>query len=346
MTKINLEKLKEWINIIQKAVVFVAVFEAILVLIIGVASSNVYHQDYADWWMTILVVLGIIYLFLTLIKVGYNYKFPVSIVDNLQSKLELIEMEKSVRRKDAINEYISDTIVNLSQCVSKLRIENISSDYKKDSDEDFANLLSILMATFSNVQNILFNTNNIKFSSGVYIKEYLCVNMHNSTEKNGGVYFFRDDFKININGELKDVFDRNNISSFELDFQTILKYSFFNSCYYSKIIDSNNCGDLQVICLNIPDFRDDKRGDDCGVLFVFTEPICELPNDLESVLSVFVHLLGQMLLTYEHQLMKILIQAMVNSLKEKNKIKIEPTVKHLESNISDEEGGIEYEEVE
>ncbi|REG78410.1 hypothetical protein [Algoriphagus antarcticus] len=84
-----LEKLKDWIKVIQAALLGTIIIEAILVIVIGVASNKI--DDNFNHWTGILFACSLVYIFLVVIKAAYQFKFPSSIVDELISKRQLEE---------------------------------------------------------------------------------------------------------------------------------------------------------------------------------------------------------------------------------------------------------------
>ena len=72
---------------IQKAIIVTVIFETILVIIIGVASSQITNQ--LGLWLWILIFCSITYLILLGIRTIYQVKFPGSITEELIAKKEL-----------------------------------------------------------------------------------------------------------------------------------------------------------------------------------------------------------------------------------------------------------------
>ena len=105
----TLQKLKSWINVIHNSILVIAAIEVIIVLIIGIASNNLTGES-SSFWLSILFILGIIYILITIGKIAYNKSFPITIIEELKSKEELAEALKSNNRKDAIISYISNTV--------------------------------------------------------------------------------------------------------------------------------------------------------------------------------------------------------------------------------------------
>jgi hypothetical protein len=302
----TIEKLNEWIKVIQKSVLAFTGIETLIVLIIGVASSNVYHEKYSSFWITILVLLGIIYLTFTIIKINYNSKFPSSIVEELKAKRELEISKTSIDRKDAINNYISNTIIDLNNC--KCNIPNLkeNDDWELESDKDFQAGLKQLTSTFNSVLNILLNTSNIKFTTGVYANDIRGINHKNFPKKNKGTYLLRDDYKISELDFVKTLMDNNSIQGIELDIQNALKVSFNNGKYLAQEIQTKDEKKIKIICSNIKNLK--EYNEQKGVLFIITNNIETLPNDIEPVLTMFSNIISHWMDLYTHEVLRTQIE--------------------------------------
>ncbi|WP_200813872.1 hypothetical protein, partial [Hymenobacter roseosalivarius] len=113
-----LSKLSEWLRIINTAIVGITVFEAILVVIIGVASNNI-NSTVFQW---ILGLSVLIYLFILSVRTFYVTKFPGSIVEELSAKKELEELKDTSSRQIAFNRYIADSINLLNSQTCALEV--------------------------------------------------------------------------------------------------------------------------------------------------------------------------------------------------------------------------------
>ena len=56
----SLQLLRRWINIVEKGILGLVIIEALLVLIIGVASSNLYHEEYSNIYLFVLVFSAVL----------------------------------------------------------------------------------------------------------------------------------------------------------------------------------------------------------------------------------------------------------------------------------------------
>lgn len=295
----TIEKLNRWVKVIQKSVLAFTGIEALIVLIIGVASSNVYHDKYSNFWITILVLLGFVYVLFTIIKISYNSKFPSSIVEELKSKRELEISKKSIDRKDAINNYISNTIIALSDCKCNIPDLKENDDWKLESDKDFQTGLKHLTTTFNSVLNVLLNTSNIKFTTGVYAIDIRGVNHKNAPEYNEGTFLLRDDYEISKIDNVKTLMTNSSSLGIELEIQNALKVSFNNGKYLAKEIEVREDKKIKIICSNIKNLKEYNQQK--GVLFILTDNINALPEDIESVLTMFSNVISHWMDLYKHE---------------------------------------------
>ena len=249
----TLERLGKWINVLHKSILVFAGIEALIVLIIGVASSNIYHEKYSDFWTAILVILGILYLIITMIKIAYKKSFPTSIIDELKSKKSLETANDSIKRKDAINNYISNTVIALSNCKCEIPVLKEEDDWKLYSDKDFKKGIKSLTLTFNSILNILLNTSNIKFSTAIYVNDFRAIKHENHPGNNSGIFFLRDDYEIEKINTLRDLMSENNLSGLDLEIQNKIKVSFNNGKYLAEEIETKKDKKILLICSNIKD---------------------------------------------------------------------------------------------
>ena len=117
-----LNKLKEWIKVIEKALIGVIVVETILVIIIGIASNKV--DKNFDIWALILIFCAVLYVFLVVIRALYQLKFPGSIIEELQSKRELEVKNKLLDRQTALNGFINSAIKGLNKQTCNIIVQD------------------------------------------------------------------------------------------------------------------------------------------------------------------------------------------------------------------------------
>ena len=304
----TLEKFGKWIEVIQKSILVFAGIETLMVIIIGIASSNIYHEKYSNIWLGILVILGLLYLILTIIKIAYNKTFPSSLIDELKAKKELETANESIDRKDAINSYISNTILDLNKCKCTTPKPNENTDWKLDSDEDFINGIKSLTNTLNSVLNVLLNTSTIKFTTGLYVDYFRGFNHENTPESNKGTFLIRDDFELNKTGTIRNLMENNGISDIGLDIQNAIKISYNNGQYHVQELKNKNEVKAIIICANIQNLKTPKNQK--GVLFIITKPLESTPEDIESVLKMFTNIISHWLDLYEHEVVRRQIDIM------------------------------------
>lgn len=311
-----LNNLKSWISVIQKSILIITAIEAIIVIIIGVASSNLYNITYSKFWISSLIFFGIIYVLITVLKIAYNSKFPSSIIDDLISKKDLETAIDDISRKDAINSYISQTIVDLSRCKCQTPILKKEDDWVKESDKDFLRELKSLTETFSRVLNVLLNTTNIKFTAGIYASSFRAIKSQNKPDTNSGIFLFRDDHSLSKFSRLKKLMGHKNASGIELEIQTLIRSSLNNGTYETKEFTTSKDTKILMICINIQELTDNHNQK--GVLFILTNPIAKIPNDLESVLRMFSNILSHWLDLYIHEVRSRQIEIISEDVEKEN----------------------------
>ncbi len=313
--KETLEKFGKWIEVIQKSILVLAGIEALIVIIIGVASSNLYHKLYSKIWFGILIILGLLYLILTIIKIAYNRAFPSSLIDELKAKKELEIAKDAISRKDAINSYISNTILDLSKCKCITPKPTENTDWKIDSDEDFISGIRSLTTTLNSVLNVLLNTSTVKFSTGIYVDYFRAFNHENLPQKNKGTFLIRDNFELNKSGTFRNIMENTGISDIGLDIQNALKISYNNGQYHVQELKNNDDVKANIICANIQNLKiiDNQK----GVFFILTKSLEPIPEDIESVLKMFTNLISHWLDQYEHEVLRRQLDIWGEEMKEK-----------------------------
>lgn len=310
----TLKSLENWIQIVQKSILVLAGIEVLIVLIIGVASNNIGSDNiHSSIWLSILFILGFLYITITLIKIAYNKSFPISIVQELVAKEELQLSKQEVSRKDAIHNYISNTIIALSNCKCEIPTQNELSNWKSDSDKDFLNGAKSVFSIFNSVINLLLNTTNFKFTIGIYIESFRAISRDNLPEENKGIFLVRDDFELDKSGIIRDLMDSERPAGIELEIQNLVKVSLHNGLYKTKKIKVRQGRKVLLICSNIKDL---KKNEQKGVLFIITDTVENLPDDIEAILKVFTNILSHWTDLYEHEVIRRQIQIMGEEVEE------------------------------
>lgn len=303
-----LEKLRNWINVIQKAIIATIVFEGILVILIGVASNKVAEKF--DLWLGILIFCSLLYLLLAGIKAIYQIKFPGSIVEELDSKKKLSEKENSLERQKIVNEYIN-------QVISKLNDQTCTIGMNGNGnlcDQELQIRLADLLAPVIKNTNIFLGSQKAQsVTLGVYLSFYRKFPTDSGKlgydEYEGGIIdldyesqeLITDKGILILEDEIgfsqfisKDLMERTEVSKESLEIQSTIRRSMNNNTFCTHSFDSNGEKYL-IICSEMPEVCSEKP---TGVMFIILKNDCDCPDDLPYVFRIFNRLTANYVYKY------------------------------------------------
>ena len=174
-----------------------------------------------------------------------------------------------------------------------------TDDWKEYSTKDIITGLTNLTKTFNNALNVLLNTSNINFTTGIFTVNLRAKKYNNYYDVNQGVFLLRDDFNLNENTVFKNIMDGGKLVDLELEIQNILKTSYNNGKFVSKLIPIEDSKPIQIVCINIVSLQEPNYQK--GVLFVITKQLESLPDDIESVFKMFANIISHWLDLYNHE---------------------------------------------
>ena len=280
-----LYKLKDWVKVIQAALIGTIIFEAILVIIIGISSNNI---DKGDIWLVILISCIIVYVFLLIITTAYQLKFPGSIIEELISKKQLEEKIKLFDRQKAINEYIDTSIKGLNKQTCVINYEGRENLCDQELETRLRDLLSPII-TYTDV--LLDTSTEKKFTLGVYLDEYKKL-----PESLNGIEVI-DYAKINdkgiliLNDELgisrllpKELLEDEKIDGASYEIQTAIKRTLNNLIFYTHNF-THNSKDYTIMTSEILEICSDDYVN--GVLFIIYNQGIKYPTDVADILRIF-----------------------------------------------------------
>lgn len=291
-----LNKLNDWIKVIQAALLGTIIIEGILVIVIGIASNKV--VDTFNHWAGILIACSLVYIFLLTIKAAYQFKFPSSIIDELISKNELKEKNKLFDRQIAINEYINSAIQGLNKQTCYIDIPN-DGEHLCDKGLEFS-LTELLQPIVSYTDVILDTSTEKKFTIGIHLDSYLkypnnydeitieetafstsISDWEPITDK--GLILLRDELELKtiLPKELVDK-ARNIGASYEI--QTAIQRTLNNLTFNTHDFVYNE-NKYSVICSEILEVCSDEYVN--GVLFIIYNKGIRFPTDVPEVLRIF-----------------------------------------------------------
>lgn len=287
-----LTKLKDWIKVIQAALLVTIIIEGFFVVIIGVASNKIEELN----WVGILIVSSIIYIFLLVVKAAYQFKFPVSIIDELISKRKLEETNKLFDRQKAINEYINSAIQGLNE-------QTCAIDWPTEMDilcekALQERLIELLQPLVSYTDVILDTSTEKKFTIGIQLDyfynlpndyaeisvekpdDFLPQNWEKVEDK--GLMILKDE--LGISGLLpKDLMKKTQIGP-AYEVQTAINRTWNNVAFTSHDFNSNN-KQYTIICSEI--YKPCSKVEISGVFFIIRNGGAGIPADVPEVLQIF-----------------------------------------------------------
>lgn len=291
-----LNKLNDWIKVIQAALLGTIIVEGVLVIVIGVASNKV--ADTFNHWTGILIACSLVYIFLLAIKAAYQFKFPSSIVDELISKKQLEEKNKLFDRQKAINEYINSAIQGLNKQTCFIEIP---SDREHLCDKELeVRLTELLQPIVSYTDVILDTSTEKKFTIGIHLDAYQ--KFPNSYDNitieeteygtsisdwepisDKGLIILRDELGL-VDLLPKGLVDEERISGASYEIQTAIKRTLNNLTFNTHDFTYND-KKYSIICSEILEVCSDDYVN--GVLFIIHNQGIQFPTDVPEVLRIF-----------------------------------------------------------
>ncbi len=291
------DKLKKWINVIQKAIIATVIVEGILVIIIGIASNKI--GETIDIWLGVLLFCGLLYLLILFIRTFYQLNFPGDITEELQSKSKLAEYDKSFSRQKIINDYINQTVKSLNDQTCST---NVGSDPHMCDEELQVRLKDVLKPVLTNTNTILNAYHVNKFTIGIHINFYRhepndysrikiipAENDQITIDKwdeinDKGILMLRDDLNMEYSLIHKGLLESDYETQQSLEIKSAILKSFKNVEFvktqftYENKLYTMICSDMPMVCSDT---------DASGVTFIIMEGEYEPVDDLPYLLRIF-----------------------------------------------------------
>ena len=279
--KLKLDTLDVYIQLVRKAILYIIIIEAVLVILIGIASSNLYHEKYATVFVITLILSTLIYAFILAFKYIYQKSIPNSIVDDLKASYELQALNQKYEKNVATNQAINSTIDEIKRIETNSLIQDSS---EPDPNQLLKSEIDKALLPLKKCLNIIFSKPNAKFTLGIALKDKK--RKLSTDTKISSNYIFRDDLDIGSTIDER-VFTDDNLTGWFLELQ-----SFFKSCINNEEIETNSFTQgNSLICCSIKI----NRGfiGQTGVLFIISDmDKSEIPADAKSIVIVFSNLVA------------------------------------------------------
>jgi hypothetical protein len=285
-----LKKLDKYTSTIHKAIIGVAIFEAILVIFIGIASNNLNTNniDLNKYSLYSLVFFGIAYLFILFFKTLYSKTYPASIVNELKSEKNLEILTKDYERQNTINSFLVTTIERLNGQTCALNYGDETDLCDKGIKDGIYNLIEPV------IDNIYFvlDTINTNFTIGVFLESYASSTQDEVWES--GIITISD--KLNKEFLLeKNLLQQANVRDEKFHIQTAIRSSYNNHSFGKTDYTVNNI-DYSIICSPMPFACNENELN--GILFIIAEKLGNLPNETETNLKIFNRVIANWIYRY------------------------------------------------
>lgn len=313
------EKLKSWIKVVHWITVAVDLLQAVVLVLIGVAFRNILNsenQEKISFWTNVVIIVIVVFVIISIIKLIYNLTFPASIVDELQSKMELKEVKRELGKKRNINQYVIESIASLNGQTCDLS-NKIKIDLGKAKEEDFdpdylqrigkfchkdigQGMSKCLEPVISHTSDLL-NTTEAKFTIGIYFDHYYKI-----PEKIGDQKLNYEDlnakgtFILEDKNDLKSMLDHDFMADEDAtDLKEIIQNQIRQTIkiqgekFVARKINMNGGFFYSIITSGIPfvciDHHEEANYKSRGVLFIIgpNVEIEDMPKDLNVTLNIF-----------------------------------------------------------
>jgi len=263
---------------------FISIFEVIIVIVIGVAASNITTTNFEKVSFWTLIACGLFYILIKIFFFTFNRQVSETPIDELEAKCELEKIKCRLTKQDSINKVISQSLHMLNDRTCFLT----SDDYAEERtqhicEQNLKDGLTDLLKPFMKNIPIIFDTNNLKYTLGIFVERFFHIGTDNQLECNDHIVVLNDDFGLekDIHAQL---YSQKNIKGISLEIQSVILKSYNNNQYIEELI---TIGDKKLTMLSsiIPCVCSGKGQD--GVLFIICEPIELKISDVESTLDIF-----------------------------------------------------------
>ena len=170
----SIRLLKNWVATIEKAFLWLILIEAVLVVIIGISTNNLNNEEAGKIYLYVFIITLLLYLLILGFRYSYSKKYPVSIVEALESKYRLTALKSSLDRTLSVNQIMNKTINKISNFDPDGFIDEVREPFNNDNIERFGEITfnsfrSLLLEFYSN-WDVVFSSKNNKDTFGIFVE--------------------------------------------------------------------------------------------------------------------------------------------------------------------------------
>lgn len=285
-----IERLEKYSATINAAIVGTAIVEAVFVILIGIASNNIFNDDHTVNSIAtgLLLLFGLLYLFLLLIRTMYVKNYPGSITNELKAERELSILKRNSERQGTIYNFLVITIARLNEGTCALNYGDDTHLCDSGMQEGIHNLIEPIV---NNVAFVL-DTINTNYTIGIYLSSYASMTTEDGWDS--GIIVIED--KLNKAPILaKELITMANVRGAQFHVQTAIKRS-LNHAEFVKSDYLDGQVNYSVICSPIPLACDEN--DMNGVLFIISNRVEVVSQDTEISLKIFNRVISNWVYRY------------------------------------------------
>ena len=282
--KESLSHIRQTVRTTNLAWKFIFAFEVIVIIVISVAANNFTVIDHKSISFWALITFGLFYILIKIFFFTFNQQISETPIDELEAKCELEKVKNRLNRQDSINKTVSQSLHMLNDRTCFLTSDDyIEERATRICEQNLKDGLTELLKPLMKNIPIIFNTNSLKYTLGIFVERFFHIDSENQLECNDHIVVLNDDFGVeaNISAQL---YSQKNISGISLEIQSVITKSFNNNKYVKELITIDN-KQLTMLSSIIPCVCSGEGQD--GVLFIIYEPIELEISDIKSTLDIF-----------------------------------------------------------
>lgn len=288
-----IKRLEKIFRVITAAAIALSIIEALIVLFIGIASSNIatVNPDINRIWTGVLISLVVVYAFIIVIKILYNANYPSSITNELKAQHELDNLKEKAERQKTISNFVVQTIERLNGATCALNPGDATHLCDQGVQDGISELIQPVIAN----TYFLLDTLNTQFTVGLYLADYRTLVKTDNDHWDKGIIIIKDTLLPCANGIEKTLLKEDNLQNEELEIQTAIRKSLNNHQFVKTNFTSDDRA-LTIICSPMPYACNED--DLLGVLFIICNHLDKIPDDLPTTLTIFNRVISNWVYRY------------------------------------------------
>lgn len=298
-TKNILSSLKKWLAYRKAFQIILNLFEAGIVVLIGVSSNQIDNE----FWKWILITLCGVYFILLLVKSIDLYHFPSSLADHLATSIENDDLKFKLNEVNIQNEVIIemiDTLNNQTCIIESHSHTNDSGSLNHFCDLGIAQGLSELFEPLINNYYRIFSSASGGFLIAIYLEEINEIHNNELNENLTGFVILSDSLALKESLNFNSINDAD-LKGIELEVQSKIKKSFQNGISeVSTLTDKNK--NYIMVCSNIAEACDTNSP--LGTLVIISNSKENVFTDSMSLLEILNRIASNWISKYNECVIK------------------------------------------